>query len=985
MLSRLKPLVRALAAAVAAVLFIAVSPNVAKAATGPDGWIGYNTGWYPNGHQLGTYLPDGYTQRSVCLDISYSGHFMAVPSAPTVATTIYDPVIAWALNAYGQSQNPAYTAALNYFVGVRINSNPTEVQAAWDELAGHSASNYASAVAALNDIQNNAASYAGPYSTDLALNPDPTNWHGTVGSVGVRPAGPGNTWAYVPYTPVTVTLIGPAVFDATGTSTISGQSDGWGGLIGVNLAWHATGAGTVVVAEDISGVSLTYTLFPAAGANIQRMATGTGPETLHAEDPASANPTQATVTSHLQRQLVDGTWADADTVRVNDTIRDTVRITGGEPASTVSLDWSAQTSASPFSASNTSGTVIGQGTVQVVLDGDGAGSVVLPFVLPVGYLGYVGVDTYLHASGGQLDVDPPIFDTGETAPVVKYAPKVDSLTSRYLVGAASTIHDQVVVTEARPNTPFTCSSVLYGPFPVQVTGSATVPADAPIVGTAACHGTTDASGAATVITDSLTVPSATGFYVWVETLDAMADGATVVSDAVVGTFARTTETSLNMAPTVSTQVSSQAVIPNTRLTDTATVAGIFVGVGGLQVTSTMDVTLYGPVAPVTVSGVPSCTGVDWAGAPVAATQTGVAVDHDGAYSALGVFTPTVEGCYSYSETLTVVSQAVGSDGTTPAPIIVAHPVGQVTQTTLVARPTAVTVTSSQVADAGDQVFDTITVSGTGGNTGTILAALVGPVDPGANHACSSVTQEQWTAAFSGFAASTVQSVPVSGDGEYTTSPVTLSSTGCYSWVERLTIAGHPDAGSDTPIGVASETTVVVAPAISTVAHMATTYTPTDVTDSIIVSGTYGQAGVLRGALYGPVAPVTAADGSATCAGVDWASAPVTGAFDDVATSGDGTYVTSPIRVTNVGCYTFKVTFALEAADVTPVGHDVGVAAETVEAVASADEASDGGIDSGVPGLSANPSAVGVALVLALLAAGVGVAAFREVRRAKGVR
>jgi len=84
--------------------------------------------------------------------------------------------------------------------------------------------------------------------------------YGTIDGLGVTGAAGGN---YIAGKPFTVTLSGPAVFDQTGTNTISGTTN----AAGVSLAWHSTGNGKVSgqVRYDDLGASSLSTMTPGGG------------------------------------------------------------------------------------------------------------------------------------------------------------------------------------------------------------------------------------------------------------------------------------------------------------------------------------------------------------------------------------------------------------------------------------------------------------------------------------------------------------------------------------------------------------------------------------------------------------------------------------------------------------------------------------------------------------------------------------------------
>ena len=117
------------------------------------------------------------------------------------------------------------------------------------------------------------------------------------------------------------------------------------------------------------------------------------------------------------------------------------------------------------------------------------------------------------------------------------------------------------------------------------------------------------------------------------------------------------------------------------------------------------------------------------------------------------------------------------------------------------NPTFTTKALVGSATAGSPVRDQITVAGTHGADGTLQGQLIGPVKPGADGACTSVTAEQWKAADIPAATTT----KFAGDGIYQTNDVTASSPGCYTWVQTLTLTTPQGFTATSTAGEPSET------------------------------------------------------------------------------------------------------------------------------------------------------------------------------------
>jgi len=103
----------------------------------------------------------------------------------------------------------------------------------------------------------------------------------------------------------------------------------------------------------------------------------------------------------------------------------------------------------------------------------------------------------------------------------------------------------------------------------------------------------------------------------------------------------------------------------------------------------------------------------------------------------------------------------------------------------------------------------------------------------------------------------------------------------------------------TPYGQTSESTVVIAPALGTVATPAHVRPGGSLRDVVSVVGSAAIKATITGRLLGPMPPIEGA-----CAGVDWSHAPLTAPITPIPVHRDGRYVTAPITITAPGCYTF---------------------------------------------------------------------------------
>jgi uncharacterized repeat protein (TIGR01451 family) len=356
-----------------------------------------------------------------------------------------------------------------------------------------------------------------------------------------------------------------------------------------------------------------------------------------------------------------------------------------------------------------------------------------------------------------------------------------------------------------------------------------------------------------------------------------------------------------LLPTVSTTASGPSVTPGDPFSDAVDVANTGGASGSLA---------WQLVGPVTPDSNGTCDSADWTGAATADSGT-IPVAGDGTYTTT-TSDPTAAGCYGYVETLT------GSAWSAPVTIDAGTP----GETVLVKPATLSTTASAARMLPGDKVTDSIALAGTGSSpgSGTISWRLLGPVAPAADGTCTAL---DW----SGAPTDDSGTIPISGDGTYTTGGSAPTGTGCYSYVDSLGTP-YPGAPAASLAGAVGETVLVAVPALSTTVSSASMLTGHQVDDSIIVHGTGGQPGTIAWALIGPVAP--AAGG---CAGVSWAGAP-TAAQGVLAVTRDGTYTTPVSTLTDAGCYGYQIT--LSGASYGPdVTSPAGTSGEVAQAMAPA--------------------------------------------------
>lgn len=183
----------------------------------------------------------------------------------------------------------------------------------------------------------------------------------------------------------------------------------------------------------------------------------------------------------------------------------------------------------------------------------------------------------------------------------------------------------------------------------------------------------------------------------------MLDGKELTStDHPVGQVPQTTLVKAPNPVTIATQVSAQKIIAGKAITDTVQVTGVDAILATLpEAVVTMNGKIYSAVP---VSG--SCTGVDWTTATVVATIPDTTITKDGTLTGVGPYTPSGVMCLSYAEGITVTLSGKVLTSTD-------HPVGQVSQTTLVRR--------GGDADSGD---DSLIPSGLAGPNPALMGGAI---------------------------------------------------------------------------------------------------------------------------------------------------------------------------------------------------------------------------------------------------------------------
>lgn len=200
---------------------------------------------------------------------------------------------------------------------------------------------------------------------------------------------------------------------------------------------------------------------------------------------------------------------------------------------------------------------------------------------------------------------------------------------------------------------------------------------------------------------------------------------------------------------------------------------------------------------------------------------------------------------------------------------------------VIGTPTITTAVSSQQTAPGSQITDKVIINGLGpAVSAQVQVELWGPYDSIAAISCSGTP----------FA---TQTFTATGDGTYTTEPVTITKAGYFTYRESLAGAPTNDAAT-TRCGETAETTLSVPrPTVST--QTSETILPNQtLADTVLVSGLGQTPATVELKLYGPFASRTAV----TCTGTPvWSGS--------IQVPGDGTYRSAAVRLPKVGFYTYQ--------------------------------------------------------------------------------
>ncbi len=229
------------------------SPGAAAAATIPgrlepgvtiSGVTARGTSW------LGAMVPPLGYEDDVAFCITAGGD-VPMGTTPVGVDAVPDPQLAAVMGAHRWEGDTVTRAAISFLSHLRweTGANGVSAQTRKERYLTQTPQDVQDRASAL---LAEAAGVAGPYAAATVSTTGAATRTGDIHNVGVTSASGG----WVAGLPFTATLSGPAVFDATGSSTLSGTT----AASPLTLRWTATGTGTVgfsVTYGDVPRVTLT--------------------------------------------------------------------------------------------------------------------------------------------------------------------------------------------------------------------------------------------------------------------------------------------------------------------------------------------------------------------------------------------------------------------------------------------------------------------------------------------------------------------------------------------------------------------------------------------------------------------------------------------------------------------------------------------------------------------------------------------------------
>lgn len=793
------------AAAVAVIAGSAIGGVATSSQAAATMMLGYNQ----NSGFLGIEEWSGYPYgRGICMDGG-----AAEPDVNMIAfsaTQVADASVGWMMNQYLYTGDQVTAAALAY--NVKQIYDPVALGRIMNNLSNTYGSGAAAAVVdRANSMQAEAAAAKGPYVGHVSMTFDANQRQGMITNVGVTSASGG--W-YAGHW-LRLTLNGPAVFYNNSNvldvqSTSSAQAHGW----------RATGSGQVSVT-----LTSVYTNLPpinfimdappwdaspnGSGSTVGYQRAGRGSDeylSVNAYDPGGM--------AQVEYEPKVSTQTSQANVNAGTVLSDTVSVTGGPPNTEVTV---TNTLWGPFDSAPAQSTTlpsadknVGTATTKVTLDAKGAGTATSTGVTVPGRGYYVWTES-LAAGADAAGVPWKAFqgDFGvATETSLSHGAIVGSTqTSRQTANGGMALTDTIDITGAFKGYKGTITAQLYGPLkPVTGTTCEAMGTEAWTkaleAGEVAPHGEAvvievegTEDGNVTVTTPEVET-GGYGCYSWGE----------VLTNDVTGEDDDTTipgeedENTLIVEPEMITQSSKMVALPGAKVYDTIQVSGIH------DEEATMEATFWGVAKPDLAKDCTSLTEEDWAklikdgtvkemGAPEVIEVTG-----DGEYKTKEMEVKEI-GCYTWSEKLTL--HDVVEDETLPKDkqvnIVAETLPGVVEETTLVIKPEITTVAKANGSRVDAIMTDDITVKGLHNQPATITGQVFGPLLRNADGTCEGL---DWSTAAK---AADIAPIKITADGTFTSSEFKIPATGCYTYVEQLTIDSNKEEFANTKPGEVTET------------------------------------------------------------------------------------------------------------------------------------------------------------------------------------
>ena len=822
--------------------------GVTAASAATPGAVGAGISIYPAGY--GEVWLGGHTPPASGDAFLYCTQARVYTSAgDTPVSTDYmgnDAPLAWVIGVYGNSGDNNTQAAIAYLVherheepGSMAGGNVATVKQLISDATPAAVKSLA------DDLIAAGASQAGPY-TAVGGSVDTTTMRtGSVKDIGLKSA----SGQWVAGNPFTLTINGPAVFDATGTNTVSGTT----AATGLTYTWIATGNGAVTYQIVVGNLGrTTFTHYDMGGSAQSGLSYG---NRLISFDPTeTSSPTssfdvvqdfQPVVSSQVPSTYLSKGQAVADQVTVQVAAGDQWPVVNGSPIPLLVRGtlYGPFNGVQPTSATVPAGAPVAASETVAFT---GAGTKAAGSEVASASGTYAWVWEVLKADQGtnsqyvRADTSDAFFASTE-ATTVRMTPQLSTQVETRIVDAAGApLNDKVSVglaggdqwpadTAGNP-LPLVARDTLYGPFNTPTAAAAATPGTAPVAGTQLL--TFTAAGTKTTPA-TITRAAAGGFYTWraeILSADQSAAMAADLAGEVHDQFMLEPETtSARDNLTHSSQVREYNVAMGGRAFDTITLSGFpadhgsFTGLSGWQAdVATATVTTYGPfLAGVSAATLP-------ANPPVLTSTTIPAKNgtYNIGYTAGDLINPNLAGHY------VVVYSFAGDDRVAPFTSRANDVLEQFYVPAVGAAWVAVVSTATQDVTAGQgQMSDTALVLGSAVPAGSTLTW----------YRCT------WTVPSAPGCATPVAtySTPVNGDGAFIHPPVDVPGVGQFpagaltmyvGWAPVLTDAGGVTLAREA-WGVAAQTTTVHAPIPVMTSQATTTAGPgAQVGDQVTLAG-----------------------------------------------------------------------------------------------------------------------------------------------------